>query len=81
MVRGFGRYANVLFDEFHNCAKDFLRCNIHYTGKSLAAFLRVIVDVAAGARDPTADDIPAILVTPFVPVLPRQEEVDDICTA
>src|SRR5271168_183782 len=68
-------------DEFHDRAKDLLRRDIHDAGKPLPAFLGIVIDVAPGARDPAADDVASVLMTPFVPVLPGEEEVDDICAA
>src|SRR5689334_8674794 len=67
--------------EFQHRPKDFVRLDIGYTGKFLAAFFRIVVDVAAGARHPPADDVTAVLVTPFAPVVPRHVKVDDIGAA
>src|ERR1700730_4008147 len=67
--------------EFDNRAEDLLRRDIRDARKSLAAFFGVVKNVAPRTRDSTTDDVALILVTPFVPVVPGEEEVNDVGAA
>ena len=68
-------------DEFHYCAKHLLRRYMGDAGEVFAAFLGIIIDVATSARDPARDNITSIFVTPFAPIMPCKEQVNNIRAA
>ena len=61
--------------------EDLLRRDIDDAGKPLPAFLGVMMDAAARTGNSATNDVAVVLVTPFVPVVSCEEEVDDICAA
>ena len=64
-----------LGEKHQYCTEDFVRSDSGYAGEVLAAFLRVVMDRAAGAGNTATYDA-AVLLPPLVPVEARAMNAD-----